>query len=71
MNAKRHQYKHLIEMNCGYLAIIDFPDRPTSFEQYPSGRFIIGDLFGGEVMYYRLNILTINKNLTIHHIIKP
>jgi hypothetical protein len=62
MNSKRHQYKHLIEMECGYLAIIDFPTQPTSFEQYPSGRFIVGDLFDGEIVYYRLNILTSFRN---------
>lgn len=62
MNAKRHAYKHLIEMECGYLAIIDFPTNPTSFEQYPSGRFIVGDLFDGEIVYYRLNILTSFRN---------
>jgi hypothetical protein len=58
----RHTYKHLIEMNCGYLAIIDFPKNPTAFEQYPSGRFIVGDRFDGEVVYYRLNILTSYRN---------
>jgi hypothetical protein len=59
---KRHVYKTLIEMECGYLAIIDFPERPTAFEQFPSGRFIVGDMFDGEIVYYRLNILTSFRN---------
>lgn len=56
------KYKYRIALSFGCLEICDFPSVATAFEQYPSGRLVIDDLHGDELIYYRLKISAAVRN---------
>jgi hypothetical protein len=56
------KYKDRIALSFGCVEICDFPTSATAFEQYPSGRLIIGDLHGSELVYYRLKVSATVRN---------
>jgi hypothetical protein len=47
--------------------ICDFPASATAFEQYPSGRLIINDLHGDDLVYYRLKVSATVRNRNIKY----
>jgi len=62
------KYKARIALSFGCVEICDFPQLATAFEQYPSGRLIIDDLHGSELVYYRLKVSARIRNRNIKHI---
>lgn len=62
MEKHKEHFKEKLHLSFGALEICDFASELFSFEQYPSGRFIVGDPFDGEMVYYRLKVNLSTRN---------